>query len=94
MSDKIHVWFGGGYQLPYRLPFINPIYSDVTDPDPECLKPIQGKLITMVGTKARIYIDDTDWYNTIGCKKPFLIECSQLPRDGFLRADEYAWSSI
>jgi len=95
MAEKVNVWFGGGYEIPYRLPFVNPIYSDITEPDPECLIPIQGMLITSMGTnKAKIYIDDKNWLGIIGCKNPFVIECSKLPKDGFLKADEYAWSSL
>lgn len=90
--SNVNVWFGGGYQIPYRLPSINLKYSDVIDPDPECLKPIHGTLISKTGDRAKISVDDVNWLNAIGCDKPFLIECSKLPKNSFLRADEYAWS--
>jgi hypothetical protein len=95
IPKEVDVWFGGGFYTEYRLPFINPIYSDVEDPNPKNLKPIKGCIAKEISKeKARILIKDLEWIKISGYEKPFHIECSKLPKDGFLAPTEYAWSPI
>ena len=88
MPDEIDIWFGGGYGIDYRLPFV-----DKDEPDLRCIKPIKGHVIALQpGRKALALITDSEWLKLRDRKKPYCILISQMPPNGLVGSEEYAWS--
>ena len=93
MFEEIDIWFGGGYEKDYRLPFINLKCSDIDDPDIRCLKPIKGHIVVLKPEgKAHIQITDSEWLELMDKAEPFYIIAPRIPQDGFVGPEEYAWS--